>query len=140
MPLADGTEAQNEPTAICRCAGLVWVPHYARIEQSRRFERVFVKEVSADQTTLRLVEYGMRLQRLFHLCSARLEDLEQVAVATFEIFEHFGELARGNPVFELKDPADDMIGPGLVCRVEVSRLSRRFEGSDDDPGGIRTQM
>ena len=33
-----------------------------------------------------------------------------------------------------------MVGPGLIRRVEVSRLGRRLEGSDDDPAGIRTQM
>ena len=82
----------------------------------------------------------MRLQRLFHLGGARLEDLEQVTVTTFEILQHFGELPRSSPGLEPKNPADDMVGPGLVGRVEISGFSRRFEGSHDDPGGIGTQM
>ena len=76
MPFADRTKAQNEPTAIYRRTGLVRVAHDARIEQGRRFERVLVKEVGSDQAALRLVQYGMRLQRIFHLGRARLEDLE----------------------------------------------------------------
>src|SRR5256885_9432537 len=39
-----------------------------------------------------------------------------------------------------KNPADDMVGPGLVGWVEVSGFSRRFEGSHHDPGGIWTQV
>jgi len=82
----------------------------------------------------------MRLQRLFHLCGARLEDFQQVPVTAFEVFEHFGQLSRGSPGLEPKDPADDMVGPGLIGRVEVSGFSRRLEGSDDDPGWIWSQM
>ena len=99
-----------------------------------------MKKVRSDQATLRLVQYGMRLQCLFHLRGTRLEDLEQVPVTTFEIFEHLGELPRGSPGLKPKNPADDMIGPGLIGRVEISRLSRRPEGSHDDPGGVRMQM
>ena len=99
-----------------------------------------MKKIGSDQAALRLVQYGMRLQRLFHLCGARLEDLEQVPVTAFEVLEHFGELPRGSPRLEPKNPADDMVGPGLIGRVEVSGLSRRSEGSDDDPGRIRAQM
>ena len=99
-----------------------------------------MKKICPDQAALRLVQFGMRLQRLFHLCGARLEDLEQVPVTTFEIFEHFGQLLRGSLGLEPKNPVDDMVGPGLVGRVEVSGFSRRFEGPDDDPGRIRAQM
>ena len=116
------------------------MPHDARIEQGRRFERVLVQEIRSDQTALGLVQYGMRLQRLFHLSGARLEDLEQVAVTTFEVLQNFGELPRSNPRLEPKNPADDMVGPGLVGWVEVSGFSRRFEGSHHDPGGIWTQV
>jgi len=34
---------------------------------------------------------------------------------------------------------DDMIGPDLVRWIEVSGLSRRLEGPDDDPGRIRAK-
>ena len=104
VPFADGTQAQDEPTAVCRRAGLVGMAHDARIEQGRRLERVLVQEVGSDQAALRLVQDGMRLQRVFHLGGARLEDLEQVAVTAFEILEHFGELPRGSPGLEAEEP------------------------------------
>jgi hypothetical protein len=117
VPLADGTKAQNEPTPVLRGAGLIRVPHDARIEQGRRFERVLMKKVRSDQAALRLVEYRMRLEHLFHLCGARLENLQQVPVTAFEVFKHLGELPRGSPGLKPKNPADNMIGPGLIGRV-----------------------
>jgi hypothetical protein len=56
----------------------------------------------------------MRLQCLFHIRSARLEDIKQIPMTTLEIFEHFAQLLRGNFDIEPKNPADDMIGPDLV--------------------------
>jgi hypothetical protein len=82
----------------------------------------------------------MRLQCLFHLYGARLEDFEQVSVTAFEVLEHFSQLSRGDSGLEPKNPANDVVGPGLVGRVEVPGLSRGLEGSDDDPGRIWTQM
>ena len=71
---------------------------------------------------------------VFHFCGARLEDIEQIPVTTFEILEHLAQLLRGGFGIEPKNPVDDMIGPDLVGGIEVSGLSRRFEGPDDDPG------
>jgi hypothetical protein len=38
-----------------------------------------------------------------------------------------------------ENPIDDVVGPSLIGWIEVSGFSRRFEGSDDDPGRIRAQ-
>ena len=73
-------------------------------------------------------------------CGARLENIEQISVTAFEIFEHVAQLLRGSFGIEPKNPVDDMIGPDLIGRIEVSGLSRRLEGSDDDPGRIRAQI
>ena len=140
MPFADGAKAQDKSAAIFRRAGLVGMPDDARIEQGRRFERILVEKIRADQAALRLVQFGMRLERLFHLGGARLEDVEQISVTAFEVFEHVAQLLRGSLGIEPKHPVDDMIGPGLVGRIEVSGLSRRLEGPDDDPGRIRAQI
>jgi hypothetical protein len=137
VPFANGTKAQNEPTAILRRIGLVGMSDDTGVEQGRGFERVLVKEIGSDQTALRPVQYGMRLQRLFHLYGAGLKDFEQVSVTAFEVLEHFSQLSRGDSGLEPKNPADNVVGPGLVGGVEVSGFSRRLEGSDDDPGRIR---
>ena len=96
-----------------------------------------MKKIGADQAALRLIQFGMRLERLFHLRGARLEEIEQISVATFKIFEHIAELSRGRFGIKPKNPFDNMVGPDLVGWIEVAGFSRRFEGSDDDPGRIR---
>ena len=68
-----------------------------------------------------------------HLCRTRLEDIEQIPVTTFEILDHVAQLLRGSCCIELKNSADDMVGPSLIGWVDVSGTSRRFEGSDDNP-------
>ena len=82
----------------------------------------------------------MRLQGLFHVRGARLEDLQQIPVTTLEVLEHIGQLARGSIGLEPKYSVDNMIGPGLIGRIEVSGFRRRIERSDDDSGRIRAKV
>ena len=82
----------------------------------------------------------MRRKRIFHFSGAGLEDIDQVPVAALEILEYFAQLLRSSIGTEPQNPADDMVGPDLVDRIEVSGFSRWFEGSDDDPRRIRTQI
>ena len=82
----------------------------------------------------------MRLQRRFHLCRARPEDLKQISVTTLEILEHLSQLPGGSLGLEPKNPVDDMIGPDFVRWIEVSGLSRRLEGPDDDPRRVWPQI
>src|SRR5579864_3789436 len=124
MPFADGAKAQDEPTALVRRAGLIGMPDDARIEQGRRLERVLVQKIRTDQAALRLIQFRMRLERLFHVLGAPLENLEQVSVAAGEILEHLIQLLRGRIGIEAKNPVDDTVGPRLIDRVEVPRLSR----------------
>jgi len=81
----------------------------------------------------------MRLQRHFHLCRARREDLKQIPVTTFEILEHLGQLPGGSLGLEPENPVDDMIGTDFIGWIEVSGLSRRLERPDNDPGRIRAE-
>jgi hypothetical protein len=82
----------------------------------------------------------MRCERVLHLGGAGFENIEQVAVPALEILKHLIQQPRGVLGVEPKHPVDNMIGADLVRRVEVSRLSRRLEGPDDDPGRIRAQI
>ena len=61
-------------------------------------------------------------------------------MTTFEILDHVAQLLRGSCCIELKNSADDMVGPSLIGWVDVSGFGRRFEGSDDNPGRIRAQI
>jgi hypothetical protein len=49
-------------------------------------------------------------------------------------------LLFGSVRIELKYPADYMISPSLIGEIEVSGFSCWFEGSDDDPCGVRPQI
>ena len=95
-----------------------------------------MEEVSADQTTLRLVQRGVRHQRLFHVSGARLEDLEKIAMTPVEVFQNFGQMMHRNACLKAKHPVDDVVGSGLVRGVEISWFCRRLKRSDDDPGRI----
>jgi hypothetical protein len=82
----------------------------------------------------------MRLEGLFHLRRASLEEIEQIPVTPFEIFQDLAELSRGCFAIKTKNPFDNMISPKLVGRIEIARFGRRLKGSDDDPGWVRAQV
>src|SRR5258708_39098733 len=114
MPLSDSAKAQDESAAILCRAGLVWVSDNARIEQSRRLEGVLVEKIRPDQSALRLIQFSMRFERLFHLIGARFEDIEQISVTTFKILQHVDQLFRGSFGIKPKNPADDTVGSNLI--------------------------
>src|SRR5258706_7391934 len=126
MPLSDSAKAQDESAAILRRAGLVWVSDNARIEQGGRLEGVLVEKIRPDQSALRLSQFSMRCERLFHLFGARLEDIEQISVTALKIFEHVTQYMRGSFGIKTKNFSDNMVGTNFVGCVEVSGFSRRF--------------
>ncbi len=99
-----------------------------------------MKKIRTDRAALRFIQFGMRLERLFHVCRTRLEDIEQSPVTTFEILDHVAQLLRGSCCIELKNhvaqllrgsccielknSADKMVGPSLIGWVDVSGFSR----------------
>ena len=87
-----------------------------------------MKEIRADQIALCFCQYGMRLQCIFHLDGTRLEDLEQIPVTTFEVFEHVLQLLFSSVRLEPQHSADDMIGAGLVGGVEVPGSTAGLKG------------
>ena len=87
-----------------------------------------------------LIQFDVRFQRAFHVRGARLEDIDQISVASFEIFKHVVQLLRGGFGIEPKYSANDMIGPDLIGRVEVSGFSCRLERSHDDSRRVRAQI
>ena len=82
----------------------------------------------------------MWFQRVFHICGARLEDIEQIPVTAFKIFEHVVQLLCSSFGIEPKHPANDMVGSNLIGGIEVAGFSCRFEGSDENPCRVRAQI
>ena len=82
----------------------------------------------------------MSRKGLFHFVGAGLERLQQVAMPAKEILQDIGELAGCGLRIERENPVDDMIGAGLVGRIEIARLGRRLERPHDHARGIGTQI
>ena len=82
----------------------------------------------------------MRLQRVFHIRRARLEDIDQIAVPAGKGIEHVVQLLSGGFGIQPEHSADNVVGSDLVSGVEVSRLRCRFEWSDENPCRIRAQI
>ena len=99
-----------------------------------------MQKIRTDEIPLRFAQGGMWLQCIFHLDSTRLEDMEKVPVATFEVFEHLCQLLFSDIRLEAQNSTDNSIGAGLVGGVEVLGLDRRFEGAHNHPGGIGPQI
>ena len=92
MPFADSAKAQDKSAAMLRCSGLIRMSNDARIEQRRRFERIFVEKIGSDQAALRLVEWSMRFESILHFGGALFKNLEEVSVTTFKVFENLAQL------------------------------------------------
>ena len=82
----------------------------------------------------------MSRQRLFHLVGAELEFLQQVAMAALKVLQHVGQQAGCDFRIECEDAFDDMVGAGLVGRVEIARFSRRLERAYDHARGVGAQI
>ena len=139
MPFPDRAKTQDEAPPAFRRTRLIRMGDNARIEQCRRFEGIFVQKIGSDQLTLYLGERSMSSKGAFHFVGARLEDLQQVAVATFEILEDIGQLAGRRLGVKRQDPLNDMVRTRLVRGVEVARLGCWLERAYDHPRRIRAQ-
>ena len=140
MPFANGPETENEAQAAFRRARLVRMRHDAGIEQCRGLERIFVQEIGPDQLALDAGKSAVSRQRLFHLVGAELEFLQQVAMPALKVLQYVCQQAGCDFRIECQNTLDDVVGAGLVGRVEIARFGRRLEGAYDHARGIGTQI
>ena len=88
-----------------------------------------MQKIGSDQLTLYLAERSVSSKGAFHFVGSRLEDLQQVAVATFKILEDIGQLAGRRLGVERQDPVNDMVrtvlSVGLRSRGSVAGLNGR---------------
>ena len=82
----------------------------------------------------------MSRQRLFHLVGAELEFLQQVAMPALKVLQDVGQQAGCDLRIERENTFDDMVGAGLVGRVEIARFGRRLERAYDHARGVGTQI
>ncbi len=77
---------------------------------------------------------------MFHHVGAGLERLQEVAMPPLEVLQDIGELAGYGFGIECKNTVYDMIGAGLVGRIEIAGLRRRLERPHNHPRRVRTQI
>jgi len=82
----------------------------------------------------------VRRKRLFHFVGTEPERLEEIAVTPLEVLQNVRQLAGRGIGIKLQNALDDMVGSGLVGRVEIARLRCRLERADDDPRRIGAQI
>src|SRR4029077_1335545 len=140
MPFPDRTQAQDEAPPTLWRAGLIGMSDDARIEQRCRFEGILVQEIGADQPALVLRESHMGRKGFFHLISARLEYLEQIAMAPLEVLEHLGQLVGSGFGIEGEHSGDDVVRACLVGSIEVAWFGRRLERAHYDSCRIRAHI
>src|SRR5438105_4365227 len=114
--------------------------HDTGIEQRRRFERILVKKIGADQLALDFGKTAMRRESLLHLVGTELERFQQVAMTALEVIQHVRQLAGRSLRIKRENALDDMVGARLVGRVEIARFGRRLERADDDARRVGTQI
>ena len=71
---------------------------------------------------------------------AHLEGLQQIPVTPLEVIKHLGQLTRGHSGLKPKNPVGDLVGAGSVHRVEIPRLARGLNRSDDNPGWVWVEV
>src|SRR5436190_7527326 len=57
-----------------------------------------------------------------------------------EILQYIGELVGDSFGIKRENAIDDVIGAGLVSRIEIARFGRRLERAHDNARGIRPQV
>src|SRR5579859_1128914 len=119
MPLANRAKAEDEPKSAFGRAALVRMGNDAGVKQCRGFKRIFVEEVGTDQLALHQAESGMIDKGLLHFPGAGLELRQQIGMSSLEVFQNISKLCRRILGAKRKNTVDDMVGPGLVCGIQV---------------------
>ena len=130
VPFADGAQAEDEAPGAGRDPGLVRVPDHGRVEQGRRFHRVLLGEVGADEQPARLRERVVDEQVAPQVLEPAQERLLQLVVPALEQLPHLGQAVGRLGVGEGKHPGQDPGGPGLV---------EGAEGPGHHPGRVRLE-
>ena len=136
VPLAGGPQADDEPARAGGQARLVGVPDHRGVEQGRRFQGVFLREVRADQQAAGLADRPVGQQVAPDLLEAVQEELARPLVAIAELAHHAGEQALDLRLGERRHAGDDLLGAVLARRVERPHHDAGVVGLEDDPGAL----
>ncbi len=125
VPLAGGAETEQEPSRAVGQPRLVGVPDHRRVEQGRRFQRVFLREVRADQHPPVLAEVLVGQEVAPDLLEPVQEEMAGLLVPVVKLPHHVLDEGVDLRLREGHDARDDPLDPVLVGQLERP---------DHDPG------
>jgi len=82
----------------------------------------------------------MSRKGFFHLIGARLEYLEQIAMAALKVLEHLGQLFGSSIGIEGEDSGHNVVRTRLVGIIELTWFGRRLERAHYDSCRIRAHI
>ncbi len=118
-------------------ARLVGVPDHRRVEQGRRFERVFLSEIGADQQLPALADRQVGQQVRPDLLEAVEEELARALVPLAELPHHFFEQASDLRLSERGETRAMIFSTRLLVRqLERPDDDAGVDRFEDDPGSL----
>src|SRR5258708_4202966 len=116
------------------------MPDQARIEQRRRFERVFLREVRTDQELAVMTYHLIGEQILLHVIEALQKIVERLLMPAPELFHHVVEQGDDFRLRKRHDPGYDPLDPSLDRRVEKPEVHPGEIRPQDESGSLKFHL
>ncbi len=132
VSLAGGAEAQHEPSRALGQARLVRVPDHRRVEQGRRFQRIFLSEIGADQHSPVLAQVLVRQEMTANLLEPVQEEMAGLLVPVVKLAHHALDEGVNLRLREGHESRDDPLDAVLVGQLERPDHDPGVAGLQDD--------
>ena len=137
VPFAGRAQADDEPLYTGRQARLVRMPHDRRVEQRRRLQRVFLREVTADQQLTVLAERYIGEQKLSRVLEAVKNELPGFLVPAVKFREQVVHQPIDFILRERHHPGDDPQSPLRIRKLERTDQYPRVGRLDENVGSLQ---
>ena len=98
VPFAGRPQADDEPLRTGRQARLIRMPHHRRIEQRRRFERVLLRKITADEQLAVLADGRVGQQELLRVLEAMQDELPRLLMPAVKLGQQVADTAGRLPL------------------------------------------
>ena len=141
VPFADGAQAQDEAQPPSGAPDWSGCGTMLGLNKRRGLERIFVQKIGADQAGAGSCVKAAWPRSASSISSARASNVSsRLRWRPWKFSSTSASWLAAVLGIERENPVDDMVGAGLVGRVEVARFGRRLERAHDDPGRIGPQI
>ena len=112
------------------------MPHERRIEQRRRFERIFLGEVRTKKQLTVFAKRSIREEVVIEVFKPSLEEFLGFLVPPVEFFKHLSELVIDLFFRQHADAPDDTQHTLVAGRLEWSQDDALFVGRENESGSF----